>query len=221
MSIFALSDLHLPLGIDKPMEVFGAAWENYVPRIKKNWEEIVREEDTVLICGDFSWATYLEQSLKDFEFLHALPGRKILSKGNHDYWWSTAAKLEKFKDEHGFEDITFLHNNSVCVQEHSVCAARGWKSPFDRDFTAEDEKIYERELIRLRLSLEAGAGKKIIAMLHYPPGVGFNELLDEFGVEICIYGHLHGKAAWADRPQNGRDMLVSADFLEFVPVRLV
>ena len=220
MAIFAISDLHLPLGINKPMNIFG--WTDYVEKIQQNWVESVKENDTVLINGDVSWATYLEESLKDLDFINNLPGKKILSKGNHDYWWTTAAKLNKFKADNGFDSITFLHNNSMPVQDFAICCTRGWKSPFDKDFNTDDEKIYERELIRLRLSLEEGAklSDKIIVMLHYPPDVGFYELLDEYKVKLCIYGHLLGSAAWAKGPKSENITLVSADYLNFCPLKL-
>lgn len=223
MSVYAISDLHLPLGIDKPMNVFGHLWENYVDRIHDNWMSLIKEDDTVLLCGDFSWATYLEQSIADFEFLHALPGKKVLSKGNHDYWWTTAAKLEKFKEERKYDDITFLHNNSVLVEGAAVCCARGWKSPFDKDFGGEDEKIYERELLRLRLSLESGKklSDDIIVMLHFPPDYAVMEVIEEFGAKMCIYGHLHTNSGFEKRLDKENYFLVSADFLAFEPKKLI
>lgn len=223
MAIFAMSDLHLPLGIDKPMDVFGGGWENYVERISENWKKTVGENDTVLIGGDVSWATYLEEALPDFRFIEALPGRKIISKGNHDYWWTTATKLRAFLEENALSTITFLHNNSVEADGYAICACRGWKSPFDSDFTGEDRKIYEREMVRLALSLGEGEklSKKRIVMMHYPPDVGFQEILEEYNVEFCVYGHLHGKNAWNKFAQSERDLLVSADYLEFLPKCIV
>lgn len=223
MSIYAISDLHLPLGVDKPMEIFGSYWENYTERIYENWSRTVKDNDTVLICGDVSWATYLEHTKKDFEFLHSLPGKKIISRGNHDYWWTTAAKLERFRTSEGLCDFVFLHNNSIGAEGYAVCAARGWKSPFDKSFTSEDEKIYERELIRLRLSLEEGKkiSDKIIVMMHFPPDVGFDDMMEEYKVSICVYGHLHGEAAWERRPLCDKCHLVSADFLQFEPKLII
>ena len=223
MSIYAISDLHLPLGIDKPMNIFGPLWENYVDRIKENWLSCIKEDDTVLLCGDFSWATYLKEAIADFNFLHSLPGKKILSKGNHDYWWTTAAKLEKFKEEMGYNDITFLHNNSVLADGVAICGARGWKSPFEKDFSSEDEKIYERELIRLRLSLESGKelSEDIIVMLHFPPDFAVMEVIEEFDTKMCIYGHLHTAGGFAKKLDNENYFLVSADYLAFEPKKLV
>ncbi|MBR5218487.1 MAG: metallophosphoesterase [Clostridia bacterium] len=220
MALFAMGDLHLPLGINKPMDIFGRGWENYVERIYQNWNRVVATDDTVLICGDFSWATYLEESIADFEFLHSLPGRKIISKGNHDYWWSTASKLTAFKNEHGFDDVEFLHNNAVSYGDYAICAARGWKSPFDKDFKKDDEKIYEREIIRLELSVSEGKkiSDKIIVMLHFPPDAGITDVLEKYGVEKCVYGHLHGVR---EMENEGRDILVASDFLGFEPLKLL
>ena len=223
MAIFAMSDLHLPLGIDKPMDVFGSGWENYVERISENWKETVGEDDTVLISGDVSWATYLEEALPDFQFIESLPGRKLISKGNHDYWWTTATKLSAFLSENHLETISFLHNNSVLADGYAICACRGWKSPFESDFSEEDKKIYQREMLRLGLSLKEGEklSEKRIVMMHYPPDVGFAEILDEYNVEFCVYGHLHGRGAWNKFLQSERDILVSADYLRFVPKCIV
>ncbi len=223
MAIFAMSDLHLPLGIDKPMDIFGDGWENYVQRISENWKNTVRETDTVLIGGDVSWATYLEEALPDFHFINALPGRKLISKGNHDYWWTTATKLRAFLEEHSLNTITFLHNNSAMADGYAICACRGWKSPFESDFFGEDRKIYEREMVRLELSLKEGEklSDKRIVMMHYPPDVGFQELLDAYNVAFCVYGHLHGKNAWNKFAQSERDLLVSADYLQFQPKCIV
>ena len=222
MAVFAISDLHLSLGLNKPMDVFGVSWENYVDRIEKNWREVVSENDTVLLCGDISWATYLSQAQEDFKFIHSLPGKKIISKGNHDYWWCTAAKLEDFKKSMGFDDIVFLHNNSVLTEGVSVCGARGWRSPFEKNFTSDDQKIYERELIRLRLSLDDGKKKseRLVVMLHYPPDFAVDMLLDEYNIEKCVYGHLHGMQAVKRRSDKERNILVSSDYLEFHPLRL-
>ncbi len=219
MALFAMSDLHLPLGIDKPMEIFGGGWDNYVTRIAENWKSFIKETDTVLIGGDVSWATYLEEALPDFQFIEALPGKKIISKGNHDYWWTTASKLRAFSEENGLDTITFLHNNSVLVEGYAICTCRGWKSPYESDFNGEDRKIYEREMLRLELSLKEGCklSDKRIVMMHYPPDVGFAEILTEYNVEFCVYGHLHGKKAWNKFMQSERDLLVSADYLEFKP----
>ncbi|MDD6308688.1 MAG: metallophosphoesterase [Clostridia bacterium] len=219
MALFAISDLHLPIGIDKPMDVFGAGWENYVARIADGWKKMVRDSDTVLVNGDVSWATYLEEALPDLQFIESLPGKKLISKGNHDYWWTTLSKLQAFTAEHHLDSITFMHNNSVLCEGYAICTCRGWRSPFERGFSAEDEKIYAREMARLTLSLKEGEklSEKRIVMMHYPPEVGFSDILDAYNVQYCLYGHLHGKAAWDRFPQSDRDILVSADYLFFTP----
>lgn len=223
MSVFAIGDLHLPLGIDKPMDVFGYRWNNYVEKIFDNWNNTVSEEDVVLLCGDISWATYLEEARRDFEFIDKLPGTKIIVKGNHDYWWSTLSKLNKFIEQNSFKNIFFLQNNSFEYRNISICGTRGWKTPFDKDFSADDAAIYERELIRLRLSLEDGIKKnnEIIVMMHYPPDVGFTDILDEYNVKHCVYGHLHGESAWKTATINTKQSLVSSDYLQFKPYKII
>ncbi|MDO4563146.1 MAG: metallophosphoesterase [Clostridia bacterium] len=224
MAVFALSDLHLPLGIDKPMDVFGSAWENYVERTRQNWNKTVSRDDVVIINGDVSWAMYLNQAVRDFEYIAALNGIKLISKGNHDYWWETLAKLKQFSYEHGFSDIHFLHNCAYAGEDFAVCAARGWISPSDREFRQVDEKIYNRELIRLQMSLDAGKAlgkEKLIAALHYPPDEAMSVLMDEYGVFACVFGHLHGKRAQEFIPRRNNQFLVSADYLGFAPRKIM
>ena len=155
MALYAIADLHLPLGIDKPMDIFGSAWENYVERLADNWQSSVKNDDTVILAGDFSWATYLEQSTKDFEYLHSLNGKKILLKGNHDYWWTTMNKLKEFTEKNNFSDITFMQNNSFKYEDIAICGTRGWIHPAWDNFGAEDRKIFDREVLRLELSLNS------------------------------------------------------------------
>ena len=202
MRVYAISDLHLALAEDKPMDVFGSGWENYMQRIQDNWRHTVTENDLVLLPGDLSWATYLDKSVPDFSYIDALPGKKIISKGNHDYWWTTQSKLNQFLNREGFTGISFLQNNACVFHHLAITGSRGWKNPEDDGFTQEDEKIYHRELERLKLSLKSieGFDGFTIAMLHYPPfnakgkPTGFVEILKDFGVNACIYGHLHGRA---------------------------
>lgn len=232
MSIYAISDLHLAISVDKPMDVFGARWSNYMERLESQWRETVSDGDHVLVPGDISWATYIDQAYEDFKFIDSLPGKKIISKGNHDYWWTTMSKLEKFIREKGFGTISFMHNNSFRIEHSVVCGTRGWKSPGDDGFDAEDNKIYLRELQRLELSLQTAGrrdGETLIAALHFPvfnsKGV-FSEFLDillRYGVDLCIYGHLHGEACRnaVEGPAGGMELrLVSADYLGFRPVKL-
>ena len=219
MAIYVLGDPHLSLSGEKPMDIFGNRWANHTQKIKNAWRQTVREEDTVVLAGDISWAMSLKDAEADLEFFHNLPGKKILLKGNHDYWWTTASKLRAFTEQNSLSSITFLHNNSILIEEYAICTCRGWKSPYESDFNGEDRKIYEREMLRLELSLKEGCklSDKRIVMMHYPPDVGFAEILTEYNVEFCVYGHLHGKKAWNKFMQSKRDLLVSADYLEFKP----
>lgn len=223
MAIFALSDLHLPLGVEKPMDIFGGRWDNYVEKIEYEWKKAICEDDYVIINGDFSWATYLDDAINDFKFLSLLPGVKLISKGNHDYWWSTLKKMSEFLENNNIANIHFLQNNAILCGDTAVCAARGWITPRDKSFKADDEKIYNRELMRFETSLKE-AGKlsdRIIAALHYPPDDKFKSLCDEYGVYKTVYGHLHGKRAEDYVCNYDNFYLVSADFLRFKPMRLI
>lgn len=229
MALFTIGDLHLPLGINKPMNVFGSRWDNYVERIEKNWSAVVQDGDTVVIPGDFSWATYIEQAERDFEFLERLPGEKILIKGNHDYWWTTMAKLNEFTVSRGYKTISFLHNNSYTAGDISVCGTRGWLYPAWAGFMPEDEKYFSREVGRLELSLKSAKTDKRYVFTHYPPmsrageGNAFCEMMKKYNVKKCYYGHLHA-AAHANRIPDVVDgieyQLVSSDYLRFT-LRLV
>ena len=223
MAIFALSDLHLPLGIDKPMDIFGVRWDNYVEKIEYQWKHLVKEEDFVIINGDFSWATYLSESLADFKFIEALPGKKIISKGNHDYWWETLTKMNDFLAANQIRSVTFLQNNALLCDGVAVCGAKGWLSPADKAFKKDDEKIYRRELIRLETSLKAAAALSdtIIAALHYPPDDKYMEVIKKYNVYKCVFGHLHGKRAEDYKILYEKCTLVSADFLKFTPIRII
>jgi len=231
MAIYALSDLHLSLGTDKPMDVFGDKWKDHAQRLEQNWNQVVVKDDFVLVPGDISWGINLDEALPDFRFIESLNGIKIISKGNHDYWWSTRRKFQAFLDANGFATISMLHNNAYRIGEYTVCGTRGWTDPGDPDFRDEDRKIFSREMERLRLSLEEGKrlGGRIIAMLHYPPFDSnhrpndFAALLKKYGAEICVYGHIHGRweESWRDEVVDGiRYSLVSADFLSFMPMRV-
>ncbi len=232
MAIYAISDLHLSRAVDKPMDIFGGGWENYMNKIASNWVQLVKEEDWVLLPGDLSWATYLQESAEDFRFLASLPGRKVLVKGNHDYWWTTMKKLDVFLEEQDIHDIHFLNNNSYVCQSVGVCGTRGWLSPESPEFTEHDMKIYRRELNRLELSLKSLEGKdfrEIVVMLHYPPlypggeARDFIQLMKAYGVKKCVYGHLHGPAfkdAVEGQIEGIEIILTSCDYLGFTPVRL-
>lgn len=230
MALFTIADLHLPLGIDKPMDIFGGAWTNYVERLKDNWQKLVNEDDTVVIPGDFSWATYTEQSVKDFEFLEELNGRKILLKGNHDFWWTTMNKLKKFTQENNFKSVEFLQNNSFMYKNIAICGTRGWKHPSWDGFNEEDKKIYDREVIRLELSLNSVQDcEEIYVFTHYPPismqkeGNAFCELMKKYKVIKCFYGHLHSAAhasAFNGICDGIEYKLIAGDYLKFIPLKI-
>lgn len=227
MSIFALSDLHLSFGTDKPMNVFGQNWQHYEEKIKSNWINLIKESDTVLICGDVSWATYLDDTaIADFAWIESLPGKKIISKGNHDYWWCTHKKQTEFTAKNNFETIEFLHNNSYIIEDNvGICGARGWLAE-DNCLTDEDKKIYNRELERLKISINSIPKEAVtkIAMLHYPPDRKFMELLSKSNVGACVYGHLHGNAnrnAICGELDNVKYNLTACDYLDFKPIKIV
>lgn len=221
MSIFTISDLHLSLGTNKPMEVFG--WENYVNRIESNWKRLVKETDTVVIPGDFSWALKLEESLEDFKFLESLPGTKLLFKGNHDLWWSTVKKVNEFFNQNDIKTVKLVFNNSVVVEDFAVCGTRGWLFSGADD----DKKIIAREAGRLRRSLEDAVktGKTPLVFTHYPVAYGEDyceemvDVLKEFGITTVYYGHIHGLGFNNSIPEfSGIKLkLVSADCINFVP----
>ena len=226
MALFVLGDPHLSLGGAKPMDVF-PGWDGYVEKLEANWRKLVKPEDTVVLAGDISWAMRLSDTRKDFAFLHSLPGRKLLMKGNHDYWWSTANKMNAFFKAEGFDSLQLLHNNSYTVEDYALCGTRGWL--FDVG-EPHDEKVMNREIGRLRLSLEAAEpGKEKLVFLHYPPvytGADAPEIvavLKEYGIQRCLYAHLHGKAlrfAVQGEVDGIRYKLVSADGLRFCPYKI-
>ena len=226
MALFVLGDPHLSLGASKPMDIF-PGWNDYVDRLEKNWRKLITPQDTIVLAGDISWAMRLTDTRKDFAFLQQLPGQKIIMKGNHDYWWSTANKMNAYLKAEGFDTLHILHNNSYSVEGYALCGTRGW--PFD-DVAAQGEKLMAREAGRLRMSLQAaGETREKIAFLHYPPiypGAQAQELVDvlnEFHVTECCYGHLHGKSI-RYAMQGERDgityRLISADGLSFCPYKI-
>ncbi len=228
MAIYVIGDLHLSFGVDKPMNIFGDNWENHAEKIKNNWIKKVKEEDTVILPGDFSWAMYLEESEKDFQFLNSLPGRKILSKGNHDYWWTTVTKMYKFLKEKKFENIDFLYNNSYLIEDKIIVGTRGW---ITNPKSEENYKILKRENDRLKISLNSGIkqfgnDKEIFAFIHYPPffkemvpeEINFRATLEKYNVSKCVYAHLHGdshKEAIEGEINGISYRLASSDYLNF------
>ena len=231
MALFTIGDLHLPLGVDKPMDIFGHKWENYVERLADNWQSKIGTNDTVVLVGDFSWATYLEQSYKDFEFLNKLNGKKIMVKGNHDYWWSTLNKLQKFLADSGFSDIDFLQNNHFTYEDVALCGTRGWIHPKWDGATDEDNKIFTRETLRLGLSLNSAKdAREIYVFSHFPPmssqceSNAFTDMMEQTNVSRCIYGHLHAyahKNAVNAVVRHIEYMLVSGDYIGFDPIKLL
>lgn len=228
MALYAISDLHLAFNVDKPMDIFGERWLNHDEKIKKNWESKINEEDTVLIAGDISWSMRAEDSKYDLDWIDSLPGKKIISKGNHDYWWQSISKLNNM-----YENTKFVQNNFYTYEDYAICGTRGWTSPDSDKFTQHDRKIYDRELIRLRLSLDIAknAGySKFIVMVHYPPTnenydeTEFTKVFKEYGVEKVIYGHLHGPSNFRiknDKVDGVEYINTSCDFINFDPVRLL
>lgn len=228
MGLFALSDLHLSSTANKPMDVFGDNWINHDKKIKDNWERIISEDDTVLIAGDISWSMKMEDGLDDLKYIHSLPGRKIIVKGNHDYWWSGIKKLNKL-----YDDMEFLQNNFFTYEDYAICGTRGWILKENPNFDVHDEKILRREKIRLQLSIDSACKsgyKDIIIMMHYPPFNYFNEdndfsqLFERYNVRKVIYGHLHGPNWREPLSGNKNDIqyyLTSCDYINFCPIKIL
>lgn len=230
MSLFTISDLHLPLGINKPMDIFGSEWDNYVEKLHNNWQAIVGDDDLVILPGDFSWASYLDEAKKDFEFLDNLNGKKVILKGNHDYWWTTKNKMDKYLKENRFDSIKILHNDYVMYENIAICGNRGWM--YDKK-SEDDKKIYAREIVRLSLSIEAAKEEnpeEIFVFTHFPPISDniyeneFTEVLKKYGVSKCFFGHLHGESKrHATEGVIGEIeyRLISADYRKFIPYKIL
>lgn len=225
MAIYTIADLHLSFSEDKPMSIFGENWEGHSEKIKNNWINKVKQEDTVVLVGDFSWSMYLEDTYKDFKFLNQLPGKKILLKGNHDYWWTTLTNMKNYLKENNFNNIDFIYNNSCLIENKILTGTRGWNL-LD---TEKENKMINREIIRLKLSIEDGIkkygdDKEIIVFMHYPPitqnnmNSDFIKVLKQYNIKKCYYGHLHStshKDAVEGIKQGINFKLVSADYLNF------
>mgnify|MGYP002514914022 CR=1 FL=1 len=228
MALYAIGDLHLCLGAAKPMDIFGGAWVGYMDKLEQGLS-CITENDTTVLLGDLSWALGLQEAKADFAWIDRIPGRKIILKGNHDYWWSTAAKFYKFCEENGFSNQFILNNNFFEYEGYAICGTRGWFFEEERS-GKHDEKVFKRELIRLETSLKAAGDMPKIVFLHYPPKYkGYEcpeilELLSKYDVRRCFYGHLHGgshglamEGVW-----DGVDFrLVSADKLNFKPYTVI
>lgn len=228
MALYAIADLHLASSGEKPMDIFGEKWSNHHEKIKDNWMDRVTEEDTVLIAGDISWSMKMEHGIEDLEFINKLPGKKIFVRGNHDYWWTSISKLNAM-----FDGMNFIQNNFFTYKDYAICGSRGWILKNNPKFNEHDKKIYDRELIRIKLSLDEAvkAGhKKLIVMIHYPPIVPsqveneFTQLFEEYRVEKVIYGHLHGwgLANVFEGEQNRVEyILTSCDYIHFEPIKIM
>ena len=227
MALYTIGDLHLSFGADKPMDKFGENWKDHPSKLIEGFRR-VREDDLTVICGDLSWAMSLQGAEEDFRFIHELPGKKLIMKGNHDYWWSTATKASRFFAEHRFDSIGILHNNAYIYGEYALCGTRGWFYEEDRG-TEHDRKMMLREVQRLETSLKAGEDREKIVFLHYPP-IFQNyrceeilKLLQDYRVRRCYYGHIHGRGirlAFNGWVGCTRFQLVSADAVNFVPVEI-
>lgn len=227
MALYAIGDLHLCLGAPKPMDVFGGAWVGYMDKLKEGMS-VLKEDDTLVLLGDLSWALDLNGAKADFAWIQEIPGRKIILKGNHDYWWSTVAKFRKFCEENGFSNMELLNNNCFFYEDWALCGTRGWFFEEERS-GQHDEKVFRRELMRLEASLKAAGDREKLVFLHYPPRYrGYTcpeilQLLEKYSVRRCFYGHLHGashclaiEGVW-----NGVDYrLLASDYLDFRPFQV-
>lgn len=220
MSIYAISDLHLSFGVaGKPMDIFGKQWENHAEKIATHWKKTIHEDDVVLMAGDFSWATYLEESLADFRFLEQLPGKKILLKGNHDYWWTTMKKMQEFLTQNEIHTVMFLYHNAIELENYVIAGTRYWAPEEEM----ENDKIFHRECERAKLSLQAvqqlNTQKPIIFMTHYPPDERIIQCVQGYPIQHWIYGHIHSN--YEESIVNISPIhtyLTSCDYLNFQPL---
>lgn len=233
MSIYAISDLHLSFcpEVDKPMDIYGARWHDHAERLRKNWCSIINEEDKVVIPGDISWGLKMHEAKYDLDWIDALPGHKIILKGNHDLWWNGINRMNKM-----YDSIFFLQNDFCYTEGVYICGTRGWLTPDNEDYGPDDERIYNRELIRMKASLDKArndakdADAQIIVAVHYPPVSkpsafsGFQQLFEDYGVKRVIYGHIHGEDGFRNAVKgvhHGVDYsLVSLDYLNCMPLRI-
>lgn len=228
MALYAIGDLHLCLGAPKPMDIFGGAWVGYMDKLREGMS-VIKPDDTTVLMGDLSWALDLPSAEADFRWINEIPGRKIILKGNHDYWWSTSAKFQKFCLEHKFQDMHLLNNNCYEYGDYAICGTRGWFFEEERS-GQHDEKVFRRELCRLEASLKAAGEREKLVFLHYPPryrGYECREilaLLERYEVRRCFYGHLHGgsHALAMEGLWNGIEYrLLAADYINFRPQAVI
>ena len=229
VALYAIGDLHLSLGSDKPMDVFGGGWNNYIEKIRAGFSTL-GSDDLCVLCGDSSWGMSLEESLEDFRFISALPGRKILLKGNHDYWWTTVSKMHAFFISNGIENVAILNNNCFYYENIAICGTRGWLTDGEYD-TPHNAKIMARETMRLRMSLQAaGETETRLCFFHYPPR--FNDMvcdelvavMNEYGVKRCWYGHIHGtghRLTIQGAVEGIEYKMISADYINFIPQKIM
>ncbi len=223
MAIFTISDLHLSLNTDKPMDVF-KGWQGYVEKLRQNWSELVTEDDTVVIPGDISWELKLENTVRDFEFINSLPGKKLIIKGNHDLWWSTKRKVNDFFEANGFDSISIIFNDAIVAEGRAVCGSRGWFY----DSTEQDTKVVLREAGRLETSILAAekTGFKPLLFMHYPPVYGGQvceelfSVIKKHGIKTVYHGHIHGSGKYnaCDEYEGVKFKLVSCDCINFTPM---
>lgn len=234
MSLFSIADLHLSLSTDKPMDKFGSRWQGYTEKIRKRWCAVVCENDTVVVPGDISWAIDLNEALDDFRFIDSLPGKKIIGKGNHDYWWSTVTKMKAFFSENGITTIDFLYNNAIETEDAIIAGTRGWyvEEKLQVTETADYQKIVSRENQRLEMSLAAAkklqdeTSKPILVYFHFPPVFKsfrcdeFIETMKKYNIKNCYFGHIHSNYLIPRSTETDGILMtiISADYLDFVPM---
>lgn len=233
MSVYAIADLHLSMapGVNKPMDIYGARWYNHAERLEKNWRDTVKEEDTVIIAGDISWGLKLKEARYDLDWIDSLPGRKVVFKGNHDLWWNGINKLNSL-----YEDMIFMQNDFYLGEGLYICGTRGWLTPDNDDYESGDEKVYKREVLRLKASLDKakahmaalGEAGEILCVLHYPPVSkpaafsAFQQVFEDYGIKNVIYGHIHGEDGFRNtimgRHHGVEYRLISLDYLNCKPL---
>ncbi|MBQ8780504.1 MAG: metallophosphoesterase [Oscillospiraceae bacterium] len=228
MSLFVIADLHLSLSVNKPMDIFGG-WDNHVERLTENWQSSVAEDDVVVIPGDVSWAMNFNEAKADFDYINKLSGRKVILKGNHDYWWNTMSKMNRFLNENGFDTIKIINNNHYPYEEYGICGTRGW---INESEVPADAKVLAREAQRLEMSIQSALAdnKEPIVFLHYPPiyandyNYDIIDVLFKYNIKKCYYGHLHGKAHRfaVNGVYDGIEyQLISSDFMQFAPKKIM
>ena len=228
MSLFVIADLHLSLSVNKPMDIFGG-WDNHVERLTENWQSSVAEDDVVVIPGDVSWAINFDEARADFDYINKLNGKKVILKGNHDYWWNTMSKMNRFLDENGFDTIKIINNNHYPYGEYGICGTRGW---INESEVPADAKVLAREAQRLEMSIKSALAdnKEPIVFLHYPPiyandyNYDIIDVLFKYNIKKCYYGHLHGKAHRfaVNGVYDGIEyQLISSDFMQFAPKKIM